>query len=572
MCCVPANVFYNGRSAIPLTFESGASTASRTPNGIAFGNLEINPWHFTDDRGNEQDHGSEIPYDRSRLNVLGGTSLYFGFEITANAADNTVSRDDDDPLGEISPGGPQGTIISQPFNLEEYSPDDKPTLYFTYFLEVEDDDDYRIGPRQQNDSFRAYAAGDDGQWLLLATNDDFRSLGNADEYDVYDSTKIPVQELFDDSNAWRQARVDLSPLAGNENVRIRFDFSTAGAMRQHFGSIELVAVDGDQIQNRETLEFRDDANRAVVFDNVVGRNVVIPDASRITAGDRFRVVGPSGTTTITFVAGPPVNPGDVQFDGTETADELAAAVLAALPKTLRPFNEGNGLINMLAASALIFDVDSPFAQSNPTRVVQNADQLIVPDGFLISDGNEFTVVGAGTTTRVVFVTTLTGAPDELLYSSTETAVQIGAKIMARLPAILDPVLEIDGSISFINSPVTITFIAPNAANEFGFQPITQNRLDVVLPNGSGLVDGSQLTIRTSDGDFTFTFVLNSVDEGGNTIHYLPGVPANVIARRLLAKLPASMDPILNACRQWHTRPGRRCVWCSRRIGSTADWG
>ncbi len=258
----PANVFYNGRSAIPLTFESGASAGSRSPNGIAFGNQQINPWHFTDDRGNEQDHGSEIPYDRSRLNVLGGTSLYFGFEIDANAANNTVSRDDDDPLGEISPGGTQGTVISQPFNLQEYSPDDKPTLYFTYFLEVEDDDDYRPGSRNQNDSFRAYAAGDDGEWLLLATNDDYRNLGNADEYDVYDTTKIPVQELFDDSNAWRQARVDLSPLAGNENVRIRFDFSTAGAMRQTFGSIELVAVDGDQIQNRETLQFRNELGRS----------------------------------------------------------------------------------------------------------------------------------------------------------------------------------------------------------------------------------------------------------------------------------------------------------------------
>ncbi len=176
----------------------------------------------------------------------------------------------------------------------------------------------------------------------------------------------------------------------------------------------------------------------VVFDNVVGRNVVIPAASRITAGDRFRVVGPTGTTTITFVAGAPVNPGDVQFNGTETADQLALAVIAALPTTLRPVNLGGGVINMLAASTLIFDDDSPIAQSNPTRVVQNADQLVVPDGFSISTGDEFTVVGASTSTRFVFVQALTGAPDELLYSITETASQIGAKILARLPAVLDP--------------------------------------------------------------------------------------------------------------------------------------
>ena len=115
---------------------------------------------------------------------------------------------DADPLGEIAAGGVSGTVISNPFSLEGYSPDDKPTLYFSYFLEVEPGDDYAPpeGPSpEQNDSFRAYAAGDDGRWLLLATNDSFRSLGFADEYDTYDDTKIPVQQLFDDSDAWRQA-------------------------------------------------------------------------------------------------------------------------------------------------------------------------------------------------------------------------------------------------------------------------------------------------------------------------------------------------------------------------------
>ncbi len=40
-----------------------------------------------------------------------------------------------------------------------------------------------------------------------------------------------VQELMDSTGQWRQARVDLSSFAGAAKVQLRFDFSTAGAMR-----------------------------------------------------------------------------------------------------------------------------------------------------------------------------------------------------------------------------------------------------------------------------------------------------------------------------------------------------
>jgi hypothetical protein len=39
-----------------------------------------------------------------------------------------------------------------------------------------------------------------------------------------------VQELFDNSGTWRQARIDLHAYAGQPDLRLRFDFSTAGTM------------------------------------------------------------------------------------------------------------------------------------------------------------------------------------------------------------------------------------------------------------------------------------------------------------------------------------------------------
>ena len=41
-----------------------------------------------------------------------------------------------------------------------------------------------------------------------------------------------VQELFDNTGGWRQARVDLSDFAGASDLQLRFDFSTAGTMNQ----------------------------------------------------------------------------------------------------------------------------------------------------------------------------------------------------------------------------------------------------------------------------------------------------------------------------------------------------
>ncbi|MGB7323840.1 MAG: hypothetical protein WBD31_03145, partial [Rubripirellula sp.] len=288
----PANVFYNGRSAIQLSFASFSSftnSLQASPTGLAFSHLEDNPWHQTPDRGNNFDHGVEIPYDQSRLDTNGSNSLYYGFEVDGNAANNTIGRDEGDARGELAPGGSHGSVISRPFSLEGYSSADKPTLYFSYLLEVEADDDYTIfAPgRLQNDSFRVFGAGDDGQWVMLATNNDFRSLPNADEYDYFNDTNIPVQEIFDDTQEWRQARVDIGPLAGNENVRIRFDFATDGAMVKHHGSIDFAAVPGDDIVDREQITLADDLGNGILFESIVGRDVVFPAGIALTNGAQF---------------------------------------------------------------------------------------------------------------------------------------------------------------------------------------------------------------------------------------------------------------------------------------------
>ncbi len=87
------------------------------------------------------------------------------------------------------------------------------------------------------DSLRVFVAGDDNVWKLVATNNTGSIETGAQEFDANTSgyfdavTQTYVQELFDDGANFRQARIDLGPFAGSENVRVRFEYSSNGEAR-----------------------------------------------------------------------------------------------------------------------------------------------------------------------------------------------------------------------------------------------------------------------------------------------------------------------------------------------------
>jgi hypothetical protein len=198
-------------------------------------------------------------------------------------SDNSDGNDDLDAVdlqnfsGYNFLGGAHGAVQSNTIDLSGFSADDLPTLYFTYLLDTENvnADDNPSGFNADGlddvmrDSLRVMVAGEDGVWRLVATNnfadsingrvwDDSR--GNVHEYDPVGSngyTSISqqrfVQELFDD-DVFRQARIDLGPWAGQENVRIRFDFSTAGESRPDQSEIHALA--GDRIVDNHQLTIR----------------------------------------------------------------------------------------------------------------------------------------------------------------------------------------------------------------------------------------------------------------------------------------------------------------------------
>ncbi len=214
----------------------------------------------------------------------GGASFYFGLERsepTLETSDNvylTYTPGENSQLGILNqevqsdlssnaaiantynlPAGGYGKLLSSDFSLSGYDSKDKPTLYFNYFLNTEayggTTGGSNVGSDGTNpfrDSARVFISTNGGTtWELVASNNSQLSAG--DVGNASGQAELPsflshnndaalnsdgarpekrqqVQELFDSTGEWRQARVDLSTYAGQANLRLRFDFSTAGSM------------------------------------------------------------------------------------------------------------------------------------------------------------------------------------------------------------------------------------------------------------------------------------------------------------------------------------------------------
>jgi hypothetical protein len=315
----PQPVFANS-----MTYVETGITESR---GIAFASLDSNLWHATTNRGDDPGHGINEALDGSRVEVVGNSSLYFGYEGSLQQPQlGSGSFATATPAFSYDfVGGAHGSLVSNSFSLQGYASADKPMLYFNYFLETEnlqtDDDDDPLAALWMTDALRVYIAGDDGQWKLLSTNNSERGPRNDDdEFDRFPMIHPQTGQLADeqpftraetfDVAQWRQARIDLSPYAGQDNLRLRFDFSTAGGMSTGGRDLQidlntagnhLRAIPGwelrdgqyftltDLVENPSTGLLRRDVVWAFELD--MGPTIVTPTGAAISDGARFSIDG-----------------------------------------------------------------------------------------------------------------------------------------------------------------------------------------------------------------------------------------------------------------------------------------
>lgn len=449
---VPAPVFFDGQSAVNLTFGSifgFNNEVGQSPNGLAFSTLQVNPFHLNSDRFADPGHGLVTPHDRSRqpTSLGGGTALYFGFDLENGVGDNTLSTGDGGGR-VLSPGGLHGSAISDSIDLSDYSAGDRPTLYFTYYIDVEEGANNVDVRDPERDSFRVFGSGEDGQYRLLATNDEFRNIQFDDSFDEFnrvptrdlDTTPnfeagIPVQDVFDTGGSdWRQARVDLSPFAGDRDVKLRFDFSSAGARLEQIGSIELVGRDAEVLPDNDLVLLVNENSQGAALQTIVGRDIVFAAGSNFNDGDSLTITHADGDPTIVqFVltdaaaAALPAGTVGVVLDPGANADQVARAVAAALPTNLAPRFDGGGRLSLLRAASVVVDDDIAAGQSNPVRFNDPGSPLLVtPSAQAAVDGETFTVnlFGFGTFAEQTFtykrLGNETGDANEIVFDDSVT--------------------------------------------------------------------------------------------------------------------------------------------------------
>ena len=384
----------NGR--LQPVFAGGADHINIGPGvtDIDFSTLEGNLWHVSDRRGNDPGHGINASDNGTRGASAGNQSFYFGAETTnqdiiANAATSpfAVARQDGQPVRNTYnfPGGAKGAIESNPVSLSGFSAADKPMLYFNYFLETDQVNGLTQAAPDQ-DAFRVYAITDDGVQHLLTTNNTARGGSAAfdDEFDdptnsgnpaiatLYnDLIQTDVQQTFDNTNSWRQARVSLAPFAGQSNLRLRVEFNTGASFAD--GTLGLRTIAGNRLTDGQTITVG-----GQIFEIDLGPTLTVPSGAEISK--YYTRTGASAADKVTVVVGGVtylLNDGNrtaganevnvalqqqgdkvlTQFTAAEVATRLAAAITAAgLPTTNQTFAFSGEPNDELVSAPLIPDV------------------------------------------------------------------------------------------------------------------------------------------------------------------------------------------------------------------------
>ena len=384
-----AIVAFNVRGELQPVFSNGRSTVQtgvQDLNGIAFSNLDYNLWQLTPRRGGDPGHGINAPSDLSGPAVAGGTSWYFGFDNSGRSNASFAPgmgpvdspRSGGEPLLNTYnfPGGASGVIESQPFSLSGLAAQDLPTLYFNYFM---DNDDGSSINGSMTDSFRVFGVGDNGVWIQLTTNNRDTAEGAVER--TLNTPRNGSQAV------WRQARVNLGSLAGNGNVRLRFEFSTAGSMGYGtFGGrgLELRTISGNELRDGQVFTMSAGFGNSARFEIDMGYSLVVPGGALLQNGSSVLVSG----ETFAFWNGTGVSPvgNVVRFTSADSAATVAQALFAAMRNvtfaTPRPnFFLNANKITISGTASVSVPANSPFVLTGQTGIGDpaNVRVAITPD-------------------------------------------------------------------------------------------------------------------------------------------------------------------------------------------------
>ena len=364
---------FNTRGELVPVFAGGRSMISTGIGGalgLDFSVVDYNMWHVTTNRPNgdgiqrgaDSGHGINPLFNGTRSRVDGGASLAFTYEDNAFGSlyPSVVERPTREPRTDGTavedtynvPGGAKGVIQSNEFTLEGYSAADMPYLYYNYFSS----NDGSV------DRLRVNIVTEAGVEHLVASNTDVRRGGfSDDEFDdpapvgIYDDgIDVDVQQLFDNTGTWRQARVPLGEFAGQSGLSLRIEYSTGGTTSTSSDSMRVIngqalaetpvrefTIRGDSIaagsetfvidlatavvfpSGQELAELYSDSMEAAVI-TIDGQSYLLNDGTRANSGE----------IEINLLEGFPVGTTLGDLSAADIASKVATAIQTDLPQNI----------------------------------------------------------------------------------------------------------------------------------------------------------------------------------------------------------------------------------------------
>jgi hypothetical protein len=324
------------------TFFGGQDVVSVPANcSITFSTIDYNLWHRTslsndpvqqspdNVRTNLEDGDlSGNPYSYPQTDYTINQSWYFGLEDPrlTNVRDTQPGaetyRNDYQTGNEASyntynvPGGAYGSLTSNSFSLDGYSPEDKPAIYFNYKTDSD-----ATGTFSASEDLPAVFISVDGQaWTAIAVGNayDYYNGNTTATYNAYWNRTNEAQynengwtykdydvhyiDILENDNQWRQAKVDLSQFAGAKDIRLKFVFSTAagdiglGTNNTSVAGTLIAGPVADQILDSGWRRDADTSVKVPAYTNADIQNVVIPGDGSLNYADNsyFTITGDDG--------------------------------------------------------------------------------------------------------------------------------------------------------------------------------------------------------------------------------------------------------------------------------------
>lgn len=507
-------IFAGGRNFI----ETGIFGAL----GLDFSTLDYNLWHVAGARADDAGHGYNQTFSDTRVGYTGGNSLQFNYTAGAfngnynfgeapvqnlNTVNENVRQDGQSVQSTYNlPGGAKGIVQSNAFSLEGYASADLPTMYFNYFLETDGvDDDTQTDNdddlfAEDRDTLRVYVIDQFGVEHLVATNNESRgNFSFDDEFDdpaqtgIYDDDiDVDVQQLFDNTGNWRQARVPLNEFAGQSNLALRIEFATAGTTATNTAEIRTVAAsgltDGEtftiggqlfSIDLSPTIAFPSGAQLSQLFNSgptaeatftVDGQEYILTDGTRAVSAGQIEIDVTNGQPTAL---------------ATLTAAEIAAAVSTTFDTSVN--------VQRLVPSGAELAV---FYQNNPDEfrtVFLNGTEFLLDDGF--RDTADATAQIAGTALVPIDILAVYQTFDDA-DPDVDQVVDLSQEDVARvLSAVIG---ETDGTVDYDQLVPTgnqLSALYSDASETF---VIEIDGVEYVLNDGTRSIQTGQVSVAIAD--------------------------------------------------------------------------